>query len=146
MTIAGVISEFPVPLTYANESCIMGSGLRMTWALTRLQDPKRSPNASPLSSPKQRSSLGGPPVATQLNWFRGNSISQNLNGSVSMQKLHRVGGLSYWHPHPKVCCGPCTWRDIEQDQPWQEAELAPCSPATASTLSQGLLARRWCPL
>ncbi|CAK0785762.1 hypothetical protein CVIRNUC_008973 [Coccomyxa viridis] len=51
---------------------------------------KRSPNASPLSSPKHRSSLGAPRVATQLNWFRGNSISQNLNGSLSTQKLHRM--------------------------------------------------------
>ena len=65
----------------------------MTRSLLPLQDsidPKRSPNASPLSSPKHRSSLGAPRVATQLNWFRGNSISQNLNGSLSTQKLHRV--------------------------------------------------------
>ena len=52
--------------------------------------PGRSPDGSPLTSPKHRSSLGTPRVALQLNWFRGNSISQNLNGSVSVQKLHKV--------------------------------------------------------
>ena len=30
-------------------------------------------------------------MAHQLNWFRGNSIAQNLNGSITAQKLHRVG-------------------------------------------------------
>ena len=62
--------------------------------------PNRSPNASPLTSPKHRSSLGTPRVATQLNWFRGNSISQNLNGSVSVQKLHKVWLLPYTDPLP----------------------------------------------
>ena len=52
---------------------------------------KGSPRHSPLASPTARSGHGGttPRVATQLNWFRGNSISC-LNGSPSAIRLRKV--------------------------------------------------------
>lgn len=70
-------------------------GMPSLWGQVHMQDLLNpgggSPGASsPLASPKHRSSLGTPRVATQLNWFRGNSISANLSGSVSAAKLQKV--------------------------------------------------------
>lgn len=52
---------------------------------------KGSPSRSPLTSPTLSRGHGGttPRVATQLNWFRGNSISC-LNGSQSAIRLRKV--------------------------------------------------------
>lgn len=52
---------------------------------------KGSPSQSPLASPTASRGHGGttPRVATQLNWFRGNSISC-LAGSPSAIRLRKV--------------------------------------------------------
>lgn len=80
-------------------SSMMAAGDFLAWrelaglAVQDLLDlSKGSPRQSPLASPTHSRGHGGntPRVATQLNWFRGNSISC-LNGSPSAIRLRKVG-------------------------------------------------------
>ena len=76
-------------------------------SVTRAQDhfdhtkEPHSPGRSPLTSPSHRGP-GTPRVATQLNWFRGNSISC-LNGSQSAMRLQMVRPCAFLHVWKSLC-------------------------------------------
>lgn len=82
---------------------------------------KGSPRQSPLASPTSRGHGGNTPrVATQLNWFRGNSISC-LNGSPSAIRLRKVAPPVFFGPYElqpflfsafaSFCCPPHKRKD-----------------------------------